>query len=110
MGRSRSGAGWATDDAGANRTAIAAQAGKLLECGGLAAEPGDSGQCLWASVGADGVEEGAQGVDGGVVDRVALFGAVEGEEGDGAVVADFEDGHLGCIRRAPSRRMTSPLR
>lgn len=36
--------------------AVAAHAGKLLECGGLAAEPGDSGQCLWASVGADGFE------------------------------------------------------
>ncbi|KAA9166481.1 DUF1446 domain-containing protein [Amycolatopsis acidicola] len=36
--------------------AIAAHAGKLLECGGLAAEPGDSGQCLWAELGPDGFE------------------------------------------------------
>ncbi|MFF5989462.1 acyclic terpene utilization AtuA family protein [Prauserella flavalba] len=36
--------------------AVAAHAGKLLECGGLAAEPGDSGQCLWAEVRADGFE------------------------------------------------------
>ncbi|AGP51753.1 acyclic terpene utilization AtuA family protein [Streptomyces rapamycinicus] len=36
--------------------AVAAHAGKLLECGGLAAEPGDSGQCLWANVGPDGLE------------------------------------------------------
>jgi hypothetical protein len=35
---------------------VAAHAGKLLECGGLAAEPGDSGQCLWARVTADGFE------------------------------------------------------
>jgi hypothetical protein len=31
-------------------TAIAAHAGKLLECGGLALEPGDSGRCIWASI------------------------------------------------------------
>lgn len=31
-------------------TAIAAHAGKLLECGGLALDPGDSGRCIWASV------------------------------------------------------------
>jgi hypothetical protein len=30
--------------------AIAAHAGKLLECGGLALEPGDSGRCIWASI------------------------------------------------------------
>ena len=37
-------------------TAVAAHAGKLLECGGLALEPGDSGQCIWASLDADGFE------------------------------------------------------
>ncbi|MBM7516458.1 acyclic terpene utilization AtuA family protein [Nocardioides nitrophenolicus] len=31
-------------------TAIAAHAGKMLECGGLALEPGDSGRCIWASL------------------------------------------------------------
>ncbi|UMG91243.1 acyclic terpene utilization AtuA family protein [Nocardioides sp. TF02-7] len=30
--------------------AVAAHAGKLLECGGLALDPGDSGRCIWASV------------------------------------------------------------
>lgn len=35
-------------------TAIAAHAGKMLECGGLALEPGDSGRCIWASLDADG--------------------------------------------------------
>lgn len=35
-------------------TAIAAHAGKLLECGGLALDPGDSGRCIWASVDEDG--------------------------------------------------------
>ena len=35
-------------------TAIAAHAGKMLECGGLALEPGDSGRCVWASLDADG--------------------------------------------------------
>ena len=34
--------------------AVAAHAGKLLECGGLALEPGDSGRCVWASLDADG--------------------------------------------------------
>jgi acyl-CoA synthetase (AMP-forming)/AMP-acid ligase II len=37
-------------------TAVAALAGKLLECGGLALEPGDSGRCLWASLDETGVE------------------------------------------------------
>ncbi|HET9899752.1 MAG TPA: acyclic terpene utilization AtuA family protein, partial [Actinomycetes bacterium] len=37
-------------------TAVAAHAGKLLECGGLALEPGDSGQCIWACLDADGFE------------------------------------------------------
>ena len=37
-------------------TAVAAHAGKLLECGGLASEPGDSGQCIWADVTTDGFE------------------------------------------------------
>jgi hypothetical protein len=37
-------------------TAVAAHAGKLLECGGLALEPGDSGQCIWASLDTDGFE------------------------------------------------------
>jgi Acyclic terpene utilisation family protein AtuA len=37
-------------------TAVAAHAGKLLECGGLALEPGDSGQCIWAEVDAAGLE------------------------------------------------------
>ncbi|MET0740951.1 MAG: acyclic terpene utilization AtuA family protein [Candidatus Nanopelagicales bacterium] len=37
-------------------TAVAAHAGKLLECGGLALEPGDSGQCIWADVTNDGFE------------------------------------------------------
>ncbi|MET7392867.1 acyclic terpene utilization AtuA family protein [Dactylosporangium sp. NPDC005572] len=36
--------------------AVAAHAGKLLECGGLALSPGDSGQCIWASLDADGFE------------------------------------------------------
>jgi|GEM_PF-431135 len=35
-------------------TAVAAHAGKMLECGGLALEPGDSGRCIWASLDADG--------------------------------------------------------
>ena len=37
-------------------TAVAAFAGKLLECGGLALEPGDSGRCLWASLDETGLE------------------------------------------------------
>jgi hypothetical protein len=37
-------------------TAVAAHAGKLLECGGLALSPGDSGQCIWASLDEDGFE------------------------------------------------------
>lgn len=37
-------------------TAVAAFAGKLLECGGLALEPGDSGRCLWASLDENGLE------------------------------------------------------
>lgn len=37
-------------------TAVAAHAGKLLECGGLALSPGDSGQCIWACLDADGFE------------------------------------------------------
>jgi hypothetical protein len=37
-------------------TAVAAHAGKLLECGGLALSPGDSGQAIWASLDADGFE------------------------------------------------------
>ena len=37
-------------------TAVAAHAGKLLECGGLALEPGDSGQCIWAQLDSGGLE------------------------------------------------------
>lgn len=37
-------------------TAIAAHAGKMLECGGLALEPGDSGRAIWACLDADGFE------------------------------------------------------
>lgn len=37
-------------------TAVAAHAGKLLECGGLALEPGDSGRAIWASVDESGFE------------------------------------------------------
>ena len=37
-------------------TAIAAHAGKMLECGGLALEPGDSGRAIWASLDEDGFE------------------------------------------------------
>jgi hypothetical protein len=37
-------------------TAVAAHAGKLLECGGLALSPGDSSQPIWASLDADGFE------------------------------------------------------
>jgi hypothetical protein len=37
-------------------TAIAAHAGKLLECGGLALEPGDSGQPIWAELDTTGFE------------------------------------------------------
>jgi hypothetical protein len=37
-------------------TAVAAHAGKLLECGGLALSPGDSGQAIWASLDSDGFE------------------------------------------------------
>ncbi len=37
-------------------TAVAAHAGKLLECGGLALSPGDSGQCIWACLDEDGFE------------------------------------------------------
>lgn len=36
--------------------AVAAHAGKLLECGGLALEPGDSGRAIWASVDETGFE------------------------------------------------------
>jgi len=36
--------------------AIAAHAGKLLECGGLALEPGDSGRAIWASIDETGFE------------------------------------------------------
>lgn len=35
-------------------TAVAAHAGKMLECGGLALEPGDSGRCIWASLDSTG--------------------------------------------------------
>jgi hypothetical protein len=35
---------------------IAAHAGKLLECGGLALEPGDSANCMWAKLTVDGLE------------------------------------------------------
>jgi hypothetical protein len=37
-------------------TAVAAHAGKLLECGGLALEPGDSRQCIWAELDETGFE------------------------------------------------------
>lgn len=37
-------------------TAVAAAAGKLLECGGLALEPGDSGRAIWAQLDETGVE------------------------------------------------------
>jgi hypothetical protein len=37
-------------------TAVAAHAGKLLECGGLALSPGDSGQAIWASLDESGFE------------------------------------------------------
>ena len=37
-------------------TAVAAHAGKLLECGGLGLSPGDSGRAIWASVDATGFE------------------------------------------------------
>ncbi|NJC71890.1 DUF1446 domain-containing protein [Planosporangium thailandense] len=37
-------------------TAVAAHAGKLLECGGLALEPGDSGRSIWASLDETGFE------------------------------------------------------
>jgi len=37
-------------------TAIAAHAGKLLECGGLAMEPGDSGRAIWARIDETGFE------------------------------------------------------
>ncbi len=36
--------------------AVAAHAGKLLECGGLALEPGDSGRAIWASLDETGFE------------------------------------------------------
>lgn len=36
--------------------AVAAHAGKLLECGGLALEPGDSGRAVWASIDENGFE------------------------------------------------------
>jgi len=36
--------------------AIAAHAGKMLECGGLALEPGDSGRAIWASLDDTGFE------------------------------------------------------
>lgn len=36
--------------------AVAGHAAKLLECGGLALEPGDSANCMWASIDATGVE------------------------------------------------------
>ena len=45
-------------------TAIAAHAGKLLECGGLALDPGDSGRAIWASVDDDRLR-GPVAVDGG---------------------------------------------
>ena len=37
-------------------TAVAAHAGKLLECGGLALSPGDSSQAIWASLDDEGFE------------------------------------------------------
>jgi acyclic terpene utilization AtuA family protein len=37
-------------------TAVAGHAAKLLECGGLALEPGDSANCVWARVDAESVE------------------------------------------------------
>jgi hypothetical protein len=37
-------------------TAVAAHAGKMLECGGLALEPGDSGRAIWACLDDDGFE------------------------------------------------------
>jgi len=36
--------------------AVAAHAAKLLECGGLALEPGDSANCMWARIDRDSVE------------------------------------------------------
>ncbi len=36
--------------------AVAAHAGKMLECGGLALEPGDSGRAIWASLDEHGFE------------------------------------------------------
>lgn len=36
--------------------ALAAHAGKLLECGGLALEPGDSAEPIWAEVSAEAIE------------------------------------------------------
>lgn len=36
--------------------AVAGHAAKLLECGGLALEPGDSANCMWASIDDTGVE------------------------------------------------------
>jgi hypothetical protein len=36
--------------------AVAGHAAKLLECGGLALEPGDSANCMWARIDADSVE------------------------------------------------------
>ena len=36
--------------------AVAAHAGKMLECGGLALEPGDSGRSIWATIDKDGFE------------------------------------------------------
>ena len=36
--------------------AVCAHAGKLLECGGLALEPGDSGNCMWARLDREGLE------------------------------------------------------
>ena len=37
-------------------TAVAAHAGKMLECGGLALEPGDSGRAIWACLDDTGFE------------------------------------------------------
>jgi hypothetical protein len=36
--------------------AVCAHAGKLLECGGLALEPGDYGNCMWARLDREGLE------------------------------------------------------
>lgn len=44
-----------TMNAGLSR-AVSGHAAKLLECGGLALEPGDSANCMWAKVDETGVE------------------------------------------------------